>query len=160
MRIKKFNEGFQVKEDLFTNEEILDDILIEYIDSGYKYSKLYKFYKLYEGYLMPIKTYESRKNNDFFNKSTNDVFDTSQENYPDGVIRAYQIEFAEIYNTIIATDKQRGVNVRFFGEPNNKLYDFFKITKDIQERIEFIGYQFLLSVHQDAEFDILIVEPY
>jgi hypothetical protein len=35
---------------------------------------------------------------------------------------------------------------------------FFEITKDIQERIESMGYTFLLSVHENAEFDIIIIE--
>jgi hypothetical protein len=59
---------------------------------------------------------------------------------------------------ILANNKQRGDNRRNFAIPNDNLYKFFEITKDIQDRIESMGYTFLLSVSHNAEFDILIIE--
>lgn len=161
MRIKRFNE--QITDDLFEDEDLLDDILLEYVHEGFKYTKLYKLYKDYNDgndWLLPVKTFESRKSDGFFGHSTGDVFDKSQDFFPSDAIRAYQIEFPEIYKNVLATDKQRGDNIRSFQTPTKDLYNFFHVTKEIQERIEHMGYKFVLSVHTYAEFDLLIIEPY
>lgn len=109
---------------------------------------------------MPVKSFENRNSNSFYGKETNDVFDKSQESFPSNTVRAYQIEFAEVYENILATDKQRGDNIRKFQIPTEKLYKFFDITKEIQKRFESMGYFFMLSVHENAEFDLLITEKY
>lgn len=163
MKIKKFNESLD--NDIFEDESILDDILLEYSDEGFKWSKLYKHYRVYNPYgsgewLMPVKSFENRNSNRFYGTETNDVFDKSQESFPDNTVRVYQIEFAEVYEDILATNKQRGDNIRNFQIPTEKIYKFFEITKEIQKRFESMGYVFMLSTHKNAEFDLLISEKY
>ena len=129
--MRKFTES--INNDIFGDEDLLNDILLEYSDEGFKWSKLYKHYVVYsdgnEEWLMPVRSFESRKT-----KEVNDVFDKSEKSFPNTTIRAYQIEFSEIYENISATDKQRGDNVRKFQIPPEKLYKFFDITKEIQKR--------------------------
>lgn len=162
MKIRRFNESLD--DDIFSDEDLLNDILLEYSDEGFKWGKLYKHYVVYsdgnEEWLMPIKSFESRKSNSFYGTETNDVFDKSQDSFPDATIRAYQIEFAEVYEDILATDKQRGDNIRKFQIPPEKLYKFFEITKEVQKRFESMDYTFMLSVHENAEFDLLITDKY
>ena len=112
--MRKFTES--INNDIFGDEDLLNDILLEYSDEGFKWSKLYKHYVVYsdgnEEWLMPVRSFESRKT-----KEVNDVFDKSEKSFPNTTIRAYQIEFSEIYENISATDKQRGDNVRKFQIP-------------------------------------------
>lgn len=160
--MRKFTES--INNDIFSDEDLLNDILLEYSDEGFKWSKLYKHYKVYNDgdgeWLMPVSTFESRKSNAFYGHETEDVFDKSQSYFPTDAVRAYQVEFAEVYEDILANDKQRGYNIRHLQIPPKKLYKFFDITKEIQERFESMGYIFMLSVHQNAEFDLLISEKY
>jgi hypothetical protein len=163
MKIKRFNKSMD--NDIFSDEDLLNDILLEYSDEGFKWSKLYKLYKVYNDgsgeWLMPILSLQSRTVS-----SLDDIFDQdylkvkySDAPYP-GIIRAYQIEFAEVYEDILATDKQRGDNVRKFQIPPEKIYKFFDITKELQKRFQSMGYTFMLSVHENAEFDLLIADNY
>jgi len=79
----------------------------------------------------------------------------SQPNLHKGI----QVSFSEFFKDgYFATDIQRGDNQRVFGVPNNNLYKFFEITKDVQYRIESMGYFFLLSTHKNGEFDFMIIE--
>lgn len=154
--MKKFTESIKSL-DLFLNEETLRDILLEYSDSGFKWFISYKLFKTYNNgdgeWFMPVLSSATKSAS-----SLNDIFDTNDERFPDDAIRGYHISFTEVFDTILANDNQRGDNRRNFAIPNNKLYTFFEITKDIQDRIESMGYIFLLSVHQNAEFDIIIIE--
>lgn len=157
--MKKFTESIKSL-DLFSNEETLRDILLEYSDSGFKWFISYKLFKTYNyndgEWFMPVLSSTSKS--DSSPSSLNDIFDTNDEKFPDDAIRGYHISFTEVFDTILANDKQRGDNRRNFAIPDDKLYTFFQITKDIQDRIESMGYIFLLSVHQNAEFDIIIIE--
>jgi hypothetical protein len=165
--MKKFTESIKSL-DLFSNEETLRDILLEYSDSGFKWSISYKLFKTYNDgdgeWFMPFLSSASKSVKSEgqlwikISSSLYDIFDTNDENFPDGAIRGYHISFTEVFDKILANDKQRGDNRRNFAIPNDKLYTFFQITKDIQDRIESMGYTFLLSVHQNAEFDIIIIE--
>lgn len=163
MKIRRFNESLD--NDIFSDEDLLNDILLEYSDEGFKWGKLYKLYKVYNDgsgeWLMPVLSSESRTVS-----SLDDIFDKddlkvkySDAPYP-GIIRAYQIEFAEVYEDILATDKQIGDNIRKFQIPPEKLYKFFEITKEVQKRFESMDYTFMLSVHENAEFDLLITDKY
>ena len=119
------------------------------------YSINLKLFKAYHGYYMPISTDQSMKPFEFenFKKNNPKLNDTD-------VYKGYQISFPELIDSdgTTATDIQRGDNQRFFGFPNDKLYKFFEITKDVQHIIESMGYTFLLSTHKYGEFDLMIIE--
>jgi len=154
--MRKFTESIK-QIDIFEREDILKDILLEYSDEGYNFAVHYKLYKSHTDgdgdYFMPILSSGNRSVS-----SLEDIFNKSDEKFPKDGIRAYHIAFEEVFYLILANDKQRGDNRRNFAMPDKKLYNFFKITEAIQERIESMGYYFLLSVHENAEFDILIME--
>jgi hypothetical protein len=159
--MRKFTESIK-QIDIFEREDILKDILLEYSDEGYNFAVHYKLYKSHTDgdgdYFVPILSSGNRSvNNRFLSTSLEDIFNKSDEKFPKDVIRSYHIAFEEVFYLILANDKQRG-NRRNFAIPDKKLYNFFKITEAIQERIESMGYYFLLSVHENAEFDILIME--
>jgi hypothetical protein len=139
--LKKFNESKE--EDIFTDESLLHDILLEYAECNLTYKIKYKAFSLYENeYFMPVGDLPKG-------------FGTIKQN----LNRGFQISFSEIFKDgYSATDVQRGENQRFFGKPNNNLYKFFEITKDVQYRIESMGYIFLLSTHKNGEFDFMIIE--
>lgn len=154
--MKKFTESIKSL-DLFSDEETLRDILLDYSDSGLKWSISYKLFKTFTDgdgeWFMPVLSSTSKSAS-----SLDDIFNTSDERFPKDAIRGYHILFSEVFDVILANNQQRGDNRRNFAIPNDKLYTFFQITKDIQDRIESMGYTFLLSVHQNAEFDILIID--
>ncbi len=147
--MKKFTESIK-QIDLFEDEETLRDILLEYSDVGIKWNISYKLFRIMndgEGeYFYPV---ESSNNKDLLIRHKNIVYSS---------VRSYHILFVELFDVILANNKQRGDNRRNFAIPNDNLYKFFEITKDIQDRIESMGYTFLLSVSHNAEFDILIIE--
>lgn len=152
--LRKFNESNE--EDIFTDESLLHDILSEYVDCGVEYRITYKAFG----------RWDNNDDNNFIpiGPSTLGNFntDTNTKNYFGGTPTAhkgYQITFEELYKDgYSATDVQRGYNQKVFGKPNNNLYKFFEITKDVQYRIESMGYIFLLSTHKNAEFDFMIIE--
>lgn len=152
--LKKFNESKEV--DIFSDESILNDILLEYVDCGVRYVLKPKAFKVWDGQdFMPIgdKVYF---NGDIFNDPS--------------VYKGYQISFSKFFKEgYYATDVQRGENQKIFGKPSDDLYKFFEITKEVQYRIESMGYIFLLSTHNsramvgssielDGEFDFMIIE--
>lgn len=147
--MKKFTESIK-QIDLFEDEETLRDILLDYSDVGIKWNINYKLFRIMndvEGeYFYPL---ESSNNKDLLIRHKNIVYSS---------VRSYHILFVELFDMILANNKQRGDNRRNFAIPKDNLYKFFEITKDIQDRIESMGYIFLLSVHENAEFDILIIE--
>lgn len=145
--LRKFNESKEI--DIFSDESILHDILLEYSDMLVKYSLKKKVFILHDDeYFMPI---GPGGDGDWTNM--NGV--TWKPEYHKG----YQVSFEEFYkNGYSANDIQRGDNRRVFGKPNDNFYKFFEITKDVQYRIESMGYIFLLSTHKNAEFDFMIIE--
>ena len=147
--MKKFTESIK-QIDLFEDEETLRDILLEYSDVGIKWHINYKLFRIVgdvDGdFFHPI---NDSNNKNLFNRNTE---------AEKGSLRSYHILFVELFDMILANNKQRGDNRRNFAIPKDNLYKFFEITKDIQDRIESMGYIFLLSVHENAEFDILIIE--
>ena len=155
--MKKFTESIKTV-DLFEDEDTLRDILLDYSDDGLKWSIKYKLFKIYNDgdgeWYMPVYSSDTRT----ISSTIDDLFDKNDEEIPKDTIRAYHISFTEVFTEILANDKQRGDNRRNFGVPNNKLYKFFDTTKYIQEKIESMGYIFLISVHKNAEFDILIID--
>lgn len=163
--MKKFTESIKTV-DIFEDEDTLRDILLDYSDDGLKWSIKYKLFKIYndgdsEWYMSVLDSNKREVLPGQFNSYGNgleDFFDKSDNAFPKDAIRGYHISFTEVFTEILANDKQRGDNRRNFGVPNNKLYKFFDTTKYIQEKIESMGYVFLLSVHQNAEFDILIID--
>lgn len=66
------------------------------------------------------------------------------------------LRFAETYE-IVTADMQRGDNKRVYGIPTDKTYSFMDITREVQEKIEALGYTYLLSM-RDSEYDIMILE--
>lgn len=152
--IKNFNESIDNESDIFKDvingktPKILEEILQEYVDEGFEYSIKYKLYKKYnDEYLTPT-----------FTDYTSHIF--SKVNRFNDDIKAYQISFKELSDFIIAADIQRSDNKRYFSTPSQKLYKFFDVTKDIQYRIESMGYTFTLSTHSYNEFDLLIIDKY
>lgn len=152
--MKKFTESIKTV-DLFEDEDTLRDILLDYSDDGLKWSIKYKLFKIYNDgdgeWYMPVYSSDTRTIS-----TIDDLFDKNDEKIPKDAIRGYHISFTEVFTEILTNDRQK--NQRNFGIPNNKLYKFFDTTKYIQEKIESMGYVFLLSVHQNAEFDILIID--
>lgn len=141
--LKKFNESKE--EDIFTDESLLHDILSEYVECAVKYTIKPKAFKLWDENFMPISNDKVYFNGEIFSNES--------------IYKGYQISFEEFYKDgYFATDVQRGDNQRVFGKPNNNLYKFFEITKDVQYRIESMGYTFLLSTHKNGEFDFMIIE--
>lgn len=142
--LKKFNES--IEEDIFTDESLLHDILLEYAECNVKYTIKPKGFKLWDGEnFMPISNDKVYFNGEIFNDES--------------IYKGYQVSFEEFYKDgYSATDIQRGENQRVFGKPNNNLYRFFEITKEVQYRVESMGYIFLLSTHKNAEFDFMIIE--
>lgn len=53
---------------------------------------------------------------------------------------------------IVTTD-----NKRVFGIPTEKTYEFMEISREVQDKIEALGYTYLLSM-RDSEYDIMILE--
>jgi len=147
--LKKFNESNE--EDIFSDESILHDILSEYVECDAKYTLKYKAFKIFDGQdFMPV---GNELTKGFVNIPAN--YWESQPNLHKGI----QVSFSEFFKDgYFATDIQRGDNQRVFGVPNNNLYKFFEITKDVQYRIESMGYFFLLSTHKNGEFDFMIIE--
>lgn len=140
--LKKYNESKD--EDIFSDESLLHDILSEYAECNTKYNIKYKAFKLWEDqYFMPV----------------GGELPKGFGNIKSDLNKGYQVSFTEFFNNgYSATDVQRGDNQRVFGTPNNNLYRFFEITKDVQYRIESMGYIFLLSTHKNGEFDFMIIE--
>lgn len=140
--IKRYNESNE--EDIFSDESILHDILSEYLECNAKYTLKYKAFKIFDGQdFMPV------------GGDLPKGFGTIKSDLYKGI----QVSFSEFFKDgYFATDIQRGDNQRVFGVPNNNLYKFFEITKDVQYRIESMGYIFLLSTHKNGEFDFMIIE--
>lgn len=163
--LKNFNEK-KDNNDIFSNVDNLYDILLEYKDEGFDYTLKYMIFKLYtdDKSFMPILSKDDK--NKCWNEKTGKIHYSltptpSQDNtelqnrkYNKG----YRISFKELYtNCYYATDVQRGDNQRVFGK-SDRIYNFFEVTKLVQERLESMGYIFLLSTHKNAEFDIIIIE--
>jgi hypothetical protein len=138
--LKKYNESKE--DDIFSDESILHDILLEYVECGAKYTIKPKSFKIFDIGVdfIPI------------------AFNGDISNDP-SIYKGCQISFTKFFNDgYYATDVQRGENQKLFSVPKNNLYRFFEITKDVQYRIESMGYIFLLSTHKDTEFDFMIIE--
>lgn len=139
-------------EDFLNN---LKDLLLEYTDIDLDYIiKLKSFVK----YAHTVDSYMPIDNNnvrepfnfkDIIKHKNDDV-----RNFVSG----YQISFKKLFKGTDASDTQRGDNRKVFAIPNNKLYQFFDITKNIQESIESMGYIFMLSTHTFGEFDLMIID--
>jgi hypothetical protein len=146
--LKKYNESNE--DDIFTDESLLHDILLEYVDCQAKYTIKYKSFILMDGYyFIPVSAAGGESSLELKNF----------QNLKPSAYKGYQISFSsyENENRYVATDIQ-GPNKKVFCKPNNNLYKFFDITKDVQYRIESMGYIFLLSTHKNYEFDFMIIE--
>lgn len=141
--LKRYNESKE--EDIFSDESILKDILSEYVECDVKYTIKPKAFRIFD-------------NKDFMPIDIDNPFNGDISNDP-SIYKGCQISFTKFFNDgYYATDVQRGENQKLFSVPKNNLYRFFEITKDVQYRVESMGYIFLLSTHKDAEFDFMIIE--
>jgi hypothetical protein len=147
--LKKFNES---KEEI--SEDLIHDILQDYKSEGYYYSLKFKAFAFQDdqNWFMPIGG---------SNESESVWKWVDQQNEQGkGYYKGWQVSFSEIFEDgeLMASDVQRGENRRNFGVPTEELYKFFEITKDVQYKFEEFGYNFLLSTHQNGEFDLMIIE--
>jgi len=148
--LKRYNESNE--EDIFSDESLLRDILSEYVECNITYALRAKAFKLWDGEnFMPIGSDRVYFNGEIFNDPL--------------IYKGYQVSFSEFFNNgyrfnngYCAVDVQRGENQKVFGVPKNNLYRFFEITKEIQYRIESMGYIFLLSTHKNGKLDFMIIE--
>ena len=145
--LKKYNESNEV--DIFSDESILHDILLEYVDCGAKYTLEYKAFKNWDNEdFIPVK--------EFGNASAFGLEEWSEIS-PD-LYKGYQVSFTKFFKDGYYAVDVRGDNQKIFGKPNDNLYKFFEITKEVQYRIESMGYIFLLSTHKNGWFDFMIIE--
>lgn len=149
--MRKFTES--LGRDIFEHEEELHDLLVEFNDIGMSYTTHYNMQKDHEGNLYSVGNSERG-----FGKENNfDYATTPKEKLREqGYVRAYILRFAETYE-IVTADMQRGDNKRVYGIPTDKTYSFMDIAREVQEKIEALGYTFLLSM-RDSEYDIMILE--
>lgn len=147
--MKKFTESLQ--NSIFDDVDLLKNLLVDYNDIGLNYRIQYQLQKESDNNLYPIKISDS------------ELFNISQPFYnfyeikeTDGFVKAYIIRFKEM-SDILTSDYQRGDDRRGFFIPPSKMYRFFEITEDIQNKIESFGYTFILST-RDSEFDIMILD--
>ena len=128
--MRKFTES--LGRDIFEHEEELHDLLVEFNDIGMSYTTHYNMQNEREGDLYSVGNSERG-----FGKQ--------------GYVRAYILRFRETYE-IVTTD-----NKRVFGIPTEKTYEFMEISREVQDKIEALGYTYLLSM-RDSEYDIMILE--
>lgn len=149
--IRKFTESLD--KDIFEYEEVLHDLLVEFVDNGMSYTTHYNVQKEHEGDLYSVGNSERG-----FGKENNfDYATTSKEQLREqGYVRAYILRFKETYE-IVTADMQRGDNKRVFGIPTEKTYEFMEISREVQDKIEALGYTYLLSM-RDSEYDIMIID--
>ena len=149
--LKKYNENTK-DNDIFSDESILHDILSEYVECHVKYSLTYKIFRLLDEYFIPVRS--------DIKFSGLPLYDNKAPGNTNR--KGCQVKFTEFFSEegYYATDVPRGENQRLFGIPGNNLYRFFEITKEVQYRLESMGYIFLLSTHKNGEFDFMIIEKY
>lgn len=150
--IRKFTES--LGRNIFEHEEELHELLVEFVDNGMTYTTHYNVQKEHsEGDLYSVGNSERG-----FGKENN--FDSEmmskEELRKQGYIRAYILKFQETYQ-IVTADIQRGDNKRHFGIPTEKTYEFMEISREVQDKVEALGYTYLLSM-RDSEYDIMILE--
>lgn len=144
--MKKFTES--LSNSIFNDVDLLISLLADYKDIGLNYTIYYQLQKLHENDLYPVTL---PNNSSLFNKGLN-FYELNTDEY----VRAYIIRFQEM-SDILTSDYQRGENRRGFFIPPDKIYRFFEITEDIQNKIENFGYTFTLCT-RDSEFDIMILD--
>ncbi len=151
--MKKFTES--LNNSIFNDVDLLKNLLVEYKDIGLNYTIQYQLQKLSDDYLYPV---TAPNNTNYFNdrvissvKGVN-FYELESDEY----IRVYIIRFDEM-SEILTSDHQRGDDRRGFFIPPDKMYKFFEITEDIQNKMESFGYTFTLCT-RDSEFDIMIID--
>lgn len=149
--IRKFTESLD--KDIFEYEEVLHDLLVEFVDKGMSYTTHYNVQKEHDGDLYSVGNSERG-----FDKIKSDIIlNVSKEKLREqGYVRAYILRFKETYE-IVTADMQRGDNKRVFGIPTEKTYEFMEISREVQDKIEALGYTYLLSM-RDSEYDIMIID--
>jgi hypothetical protein len=149
--IRKFTESLD--RDIFEYEDVLHDLLVEFVDNGMTYTTHYNVQKEHEGNLYSVGNSERG-----FGKENNFDYDTTSKEQlrEQGYVRAYILRFKETYE-IVTADMQRGDNKRVFGIPTEKTYEFMEISREVQDKIEALGYTYLLSM-RDSEYDIMIID--
>jgi hypothetical protein len=147
--MKKFTESLQ--NSIFDDVDLLKNLLVDYNDIGLNYRIQYQLQKESDNNLYPVKISDTEDFNLQFT-SGNKVNFYKADDY----VKAYIIRFKEM-SDILTSDYQRGDDRRGFFIPPDKIYRFFEITEDIQNKIESFGYTFTLST-RDSEFDIMILD--
>lgn len=156
--MRKFTESI-ASDNIFTNEDLLKDILIDYGDIGLKYTINYGLQALRGENLVPIKL-NSRNRNDCWDPKTGKIFMNTGDNTE--YVKFYVIGFydqiitGDEKNQILTKDAQR--TGKEYGIPNDVLYQFFEISKGIQKRIESMGNTFAMSIDSYYDLNIMIVE--
>jgi hypothetical protein len=147
--MKKFTES--LNNSIFSDVDLLENLLVEYKDIGLNYTIWYQLQKQMDGNLFPVKISDTH----LFN-STQPSYNFYEIKESSNFVKSYIIRFKEM-SDILTSDYQRGDNRRGFFIPPDKMYRFFEITEDIQNKIEAFGYTFTIST-RDSEFDIMILD--
>jgi len=143
--MKKFTESIS-DQNLFGDESLLKDILIDYVDIGMTYEIHYNLQKYHSpatgvnhNDLMSVKSSGWMPNsvNDCWNPKTGKVKLSGGD-----FVKCYIIQFDDYAYEIFVSDAQR-VGSKY-GIPDKKFYDFIDISKDVQYRIESMGHTFAL----------------
>jgi hypothetical protein len=141
--LHKFNENSAF--DIFTNEDIFHDLLVEYKDYGIDYTTGYSLCKkMGDKYILTF-------------NFTNRFLETS---ISENEIKTYILEFSFFGNLLDNKyiDSFSSTKNGYF-KPSDKIYNFYEVSKDIQQRIESMGYTFLLSPNMD-NIKIIILDKH
>ncbi len=158
--MKKFTESIS-DQNLFGDESLLKDILVDFEDIGMKYEIHYNLQKYNGDDLMSVKS------SGWMPGSLNNCWSTKTGKIKGSFsgherhVKCYIIQFDDYAYEIFVSDAQR-IGSKY-GTPTKKLYDFFDILKDVQYRIESMGNTLALCNNITNEsssggFKIMILE--
>jgi hypothetical protein len=134
--------------DIFYNHEILKDLLQEYIDNDISYKFQFALQKKRNGDLYAIAS-DNRVNYCWKEKSGKVHMDVTGSETNEDYVKVYIIYFDDINDKFLTSDKQRTTGRMVFSIPDDRIYNFFKISKDIQGIIESMGHTFALSTTKE-----------
>lgn len=167
MRIRRLNESSD-DENIFTDVNLLHDILQEYKDIGLNYAIEYNLQKYFVVRSI-IKFHESDLLNTGHSINGFDSISFVKSDYSpkqrkaeiNKCVKTYVIRFSRSpisVNGILTSDRQRSGSKYF--TPSKTMYDFYEISKSIQGRIESMGHTFAISSGDvlDAVNNIMILE--